>query len=69
MRTHSSLATFDAAFTGPPPTVAWILVVLIGKVALQTVVVLLLTYVDLHPILVHSLWGEQPQPVCQNKTS
>ncbi|KIY95757.1 hypothetical protein MNEG_12204 [Monoraphidium neglectum] len=42
---------------GKPPTLGWNLLVLLGKVALQAVVALLLTYVSLHPFLVHSLWA------------
>ncbi|KAI8467274.1 MAG: hypothetical protein J3K34DRAFT_523876 [Monoraphidium minutum] len=42
---------------GMPPTVAWIMLVLLGKVALQAVVALLLTYAELHPFVVHSLWA------------
>lgn len=37
---------------------SWILIVLLGKVALQAAVVLTLTYVPLHSFVVHSLWGE-----------
>jgi hypothetical protein len=34
--------------------------VLLGKVALQAVVVTLLANLEMHRFLMHSLWGERP---------
>ncbi|KAI8463636.1 MAG: hypothetical protein J3K34DRAFT_494782 [Monoraphidium minutum] len=40
-----------------PPSVPWILAVLLGKAALQAAVVLALAHLRLHPFLVHSLYA------------
>ncbi|KIY99867.1 hypothetical protein MNEG_8094 [Monoraphidium neglectum] len=42
---------------GEPPTAAWTCAVLLGKVALQAVVVTLLANLEMHRFLMHSLWA------------
>jgi hypothetical protein len=58
-RSNAARVPCTCVCAGKPPTLGWNLLVLLGKVALQAVVALLLTYVSLHPFLVHSLWGER----------